>query len=170
MHYTRDGVSQDSYCISTWGCFTGKLVLTELQVSHCWACYGSTDLPISVGIWADEGRGAAFSMVVWKTWMWGNSERGRVWWNDMGPRGLLKGSYGQRGTLGKLICDLLSQACYRVAWESSSKWRQKKRKRRRKEIRMKQTHVFKLAWSVETFYITFWSVYMHNFSWCIICN
>lgn len=37
----------------------------------------------------------------------------------MGPCGLLKGSYGQRGTLGKLICDLLSQDCYRVAWESS---------------------------------------------------
>lgn len=41
----------------------------------------------------------------------------------MGPCGLPKGSYGQRGTLGKLICDLLSQACYRVAWESSSELR-----------------------------------------------
>lgn len=41
----------------------------------------------------------------------------------MGPRGLPKGSYGQRGTLGKLICDLLSQACYRVAWESRSELR-----------------------------------------------
>lgn len=117
----RDGVIQDSYCISTWGCFTGKLVLTELQVSHCWACYGSTDLPISVGIWADEGRGQLLDGGLADLNVGGQC----VWWNDMGPRGLPKGSYGQRGTLGKLICDLLSQACYRVAWESISEWRKR---------------------------------------------
>lgn len=35
--------------------FTGKLVLTELQVSHCWGWHGSTDLPISTGLRAQEG-------------------------------------------------------------------------------------------------------------------
>lgn len=43
------------YCINTGGRFTGKLVLTELQVSHCWAWHSSTDLPISTGLRAREG-------------------------------------------------------------------------------------------------------------------
>lgn len=43
------------YCINTGGRFTGKLVLTELQVSHCWGWHGSTDLPISTGLRAQEG-------------------------------------------------------------------------------------------------------------------
>lgn len=45
------------YCINTGGRFTGKLVLTELQVSHCWGWHGSTDLPISTGLRAQEGAG-----------------------------------------------------------------------------------------------------------------
>lgn len=45
--------------------FTGKLVLTELQVSHCWGWHGSTDLPISTGLRAQEG------------WEWSRRGEGR---------------------------------------------------------------------------------------------
>ncbi len=144
-HHTRiiflhgiegDGVSQDSYCISTWGCFTGETCFDRTPGVSLWACYGSTDLPISVEIWADEGRGQLLDGGLKDLNVGGR----RVWWNDMGPRGLPKGSYGQRGTLGKLICDLLSQAWYRVAWESSSEWKEIEEEEG-EEIRMKQTFI-----------------------------
>lgn len=48
--------SSARYCINTGSRFTGKLVLTELQVSHCCGWHGSTDLPISTGLRALEGR------------------------------------------------------------------------------------------------------------------